>query len=292
MATLIGSFLVYRNQMAPKHHVGIVQMESAIQANPHYKAYNDAVQQYEHLKMQYEQEQAEHILVERQYHAMKTFSMQDEGINLSLQRIYEAKMNLRRIQLKGQLEGEYRKLVAQYSKELPPQKKVNLEIVNLQLELESLGFYTADEKSQKEQELHELLVESDPSLAANDEWLLKKVAAEMLPKQKAAEEELQQYEKTLVEELKEKGIDHRALTIMAMQKESGFSNTMVWNQTWKIKLEAQKLIVERLHNLIEADIREKVATIAKKENLSIVITKCEYGRETIDITQKVIDLYR
>ncbi len=218
--------------------------------------------------------------------------MDDEGLRLTLQRIYEAKMNLRRIQLNGELEGEYRKLIAQYSKEMPPQKKVNLEIVNLQLELESLGIYTAEEKKEKEDKLHQLLVKSDPSLAANNEWLIQKVETAMIPKQKEAKEQLRKYEETLMAELREKGIDRDSLIMATAQSNSSEAKAMIWNKTWQIKLEAQKLIVERAYAKIVSDIREKVAEIAKQENLSIVITKCEYGRGAIDITQRVIDSYR
>ncbi len=292
IAILIASFLVYRDHMATTPRYGVVQMETVIQANPHYKSYEEALQRYEDMKKQYHQEEANNNEKDRYYQMLSAKSMDDEGLRLTLQRIYEAKMNLRRIQLNGELEREYRKLIAQYSKEMPPQKKVNLEIVNLQLELESLGIYTAEEKKEKEDKLHQLLVKSDPSLAANNEWLIQKVEKAMIPKQKAAKEQLRQYEEMLIAELREKGIDRDSLIMATAQSNSSEAKAMIWNKTWQIKLEAQKLIVERAYAKIVSDIREKVAEIAKQENLSIVITKCEYGRGAIDITQRVIDSYR
>lgn len=294
LAILIALGLVYRNQIASMGgtRYGVVAMDTVVKANPHYEEYAAAEAKYAQMQSQYEQELQERLAKDGQYEQAMTEAMDTSGINLSLQKLYEAKMNLRRIQLNGELEEAYRLLLEEYAKEMGPEKKVNLEIVNLQLALQSLSFYTEEERAQKEQQLHILLEASDPSLLENNAWLYEKVMRAMIPRQEAAIKAMQTYEESLVQELRKEGEERVQKALLLTHQQFANPHAQIWQEAWQLKLEAQKTIVDRLYAQIEEDIVERAAVIAKKEKLSVIVKKYEYGGGAVDITEAIMDSYR
>lgn len=268
---------------------GIVRMEEVVKLNPEYAKYKELEKEYDNLQSQYQAEQQE--LSRRAAEQAETLKQvgSDSSILGALENEYKSRISIKEKEINARLNEAFSSYVQEYKdtvKEAPGETE--LKIVNLQLELRSL-MMSPESRAAKEKELQSLLANRAPSIVGNNKAIIDKVSEKMAPLKSEAEKEMAAYADEVMKELVKKRDEQMKAKSDALQ--GGLPNPIEWNEAWKKKLEAKQAEVKAVHDSILADIRARVASIAKEKGVDLVVSEYRQNRTAIDITDAIIASY-
>lgn len=284
--------------------IAVVNLKEAVKKNPAYDQYKKLEAEYNNLEAQYRAEQ-QSLTMKAQAQAIALKGLGDQkaltdSYNLAIQSKILAKeqaMNLALAQKRNELVSKYKDTIPS------PPTAADLRIVSLQLELQSdthdvalgLGAKRDEaikaERAKKEAELQQLLAERNHTNADRQKALEAKVMSELQPIIEAGRQELAAYAEQVKKEAvadRDKNLQEQAQTIMA---KNGLPNPVVWNSQWAKRLENKKAELQAMHDAILEDIRARVAVIAQKEKIDLVLVDDNNNVSAKDLTNEVMASY-
>ena len=278
-------------------HIGIIDMDKAIQSHPKYQEWQQLKQQAATLRQRLTVG-ADQTL-DNPAEPPPFLDMQSSaaaGLQTAAEREFNAKMAAKQrelqaafVQKANKVHGELAAKLNAYAQEL--EEEYQPQIFNYQLKLQTIRM---DEKQAAElkAKLDALKAEQSNKLADKEKELGQNLDAIMAPENAAMEQELAAYARQLNAELNSQAASKTA----NISAQIGQAATAPVPTAINTQLEQQLGMKQQEINVMEEfmlnDIREKAGKVATERNLDTVLTGYEVNVNALDITNAVIAAFK
>ena len=262
-------------------------IEHIMMSHPEYSKYHHLELQYNAMIAQYQFEQwnySQKAVVQDQ--AFQSIGSNAALMSAALDQELNARVALKENELNMGLQKKYQELL-KTKKELQPQrfKENELKIINLKLKLETLSL-SAEERAATKSQLTSLLKGS----AATVETSLTEaeIASAMAPYKAQAQQELAAYTEQVKQELNGRQQENYNLFQEHMNNMDNRPEPVIWNKEWKDKLAAKEKEINEVKDNIMADIREKAASVAQEQGITMIFSDYLGTGTAQDVTDDII----
>lgn len=266
-------------------------VEHIMMSHPRYTAYHQLELEYNAMVAQYQFEQWNYShKAAAEGMSSEKFASVDAAGTEALNQELQAKIALKENELNHRLQQKYEQLLKE-NKEKHPAVAAHdntLRIVNLQLKLQNLSL-SAEEKEAAMTELKRLMRDTISAASTQEtKEMTAEIDAAMAPHRQQAREELEQYGKTVKEDLEKRRAEGYQTFQVQLKDLQNRPDPAVWNSQWKTKLESKEKEMNAVKEEMMADIRNKASEVAQEQHIDMIFGEYEAVGTALDVTDDII----
>ena len=269
---------------------GVADLETLVKSHPKYSEYFKQETEYNHLLIQYKNEQKRLIEASSRQASIRE-SVEDQNLRLTAENELKLRIREKEEELNKKLADLYTEIEAKHHgstgncnlESLTPEERAHM--ANLQMKLTVLGV-TGEEKDKVKKELHEFLnARSFPSFAMKG-WSEAEIKVMTAAKEKG-KAELEAYAEAQAEEIRTRLEKERQEAAQNREKNLIYPGAEQFNGRWQAQLEAKQKEMAALKDSIMEDIRREAGRVASEKNLKMIFTKYRANVSAVDVTSDV-----
>lgn len=282
---------IQEKESAVQQLYGVADLETLVKSHPKYSEYFKRESEYNHLLVQYKNEQKKLIEISSRQADIRA-AVKDQSLRLAAENELKLRIRRKEEEINKKLHGLYTEIENKHHRKggshnlesLTPEERAH--IANLQMKLAVLGV-SGEEKEKVKEELQAFLdTRIFPSFSARSDWSQDEIRI-MTAAKETGKSELDAYAQSEAEKMRTRLETDRQEAVRQIEQNLFHTGAAPFNEQWQVQLKTKQKEMAALKESIMEDIRREAGRVASEKNLKMIFSKYRANINAVDVTAEV-----